>query len=179
MKRLHDCGLWKCEWFRKLPSKQKLLLTYLWDNCDLTGVWEADFGLATFQIGEEGTPADIVALNEAMEETRIVRITAQKFWISDFVSFQYGRIGDQSKVHVSVFKRLVEHGLETQDCIPYASEEAFLRLSQAFTKSRASPKDKRKDISKESEKVHEEGEDVPEVFRDPRKKFSVIRGRGV
>jgi hypothetical protein len=51
-KRFTDSEKWNRPWFRKLPTKYKLLWLYILDHCDMSGVWYVDFELASMMIGE-------------------------------------------------------------------------------------------------------------------------------
>jgi len=50
-KRVIDTELWKVKWFRVLTPAQKCFVRYLFDRCDVAGVWDVDFEQAEFLIG--------------------------------------------------------------------------------------------------------------------------------
>ena len=51
-KRFIDTKMWDKAWFRKLSPKNKLIWLYLLTRCDHAGIWDADWDLAEFMIGE-------------------------------------------------------------------------------------------------------------------------------
>jgi len=108
-KRFTNSGKWQTKWFRGLSPTNKLFWHYLNDSCNHAGIWEVDFGLASYQLGEE--------LNE--EETKKTfadKITVfdngERWIINDFVEFQYGELQLTNNAHKSVMKILRKHGLE-------------------------------------------------------------------
>ena len=42
-KRFADTEIWNKDWFLELSIKQKLLLKYIFDNCDCAGVYEISY----------------------------------------------------------------------------------------------------------------------------------------
>ena len=40
VKRLSDSEIWNKDWFLDLTDKQKLLVKFLFDNCDCAGIYE-------------------------------------------------------------------------------------------------------------------------------------------
>jgi hypothetical protein len=45
-KRFVDTELWQKEWFQDLTLKEKILIKYIFENCDCAGVWNGNFKLA-------------------------------------------------------------------------------------------------------------------------------------
>jgi len=110
-KRFIDTGIWtQNKWFRKLEPKFKLFWLYLISQCDNVGVWEEDIDLASFVIGYEYSIDSLLIVFK----DRIKLITDnRKWWITDFVKFQYGQLqeNDKNKPHQSYIKLLKEHNL--------------------------------------------------------------------
>jgi hypothetical protein len=52
-KRLTETDRWKKPTFRKLNTAEKLFEIYLYDHCNHAGIWEVDFELAAFYVGQE------------------------------------------------------------------------------------------------------------------------------
>ena len=108
-KRFIDTKIWDKAWFRKLSTKNKLVWIYLLGKCDHAGIWDADWELAEFIIGEpisyEGLP-DVI--KQKMEPIK----GEEQFFIPSFIDFQYGELKEHSKPHMSVLKRLNEKHLE-------------------------------------------------------------------
>lgn len=133
-KRFSDSGLYSKAWFRKLPPKIKCLWEWIRCNCDHAGVFEFDPELASFQIGEE---VNFDSLN--LFENRIERVEKDKFWLVDFISFQYGTLKENYNPHKPVIASLKKHGL-------------FSRVVQGLPKGSLTLVDKDKDKDKGKDK---------------------------
>lgn len=107
-KRFTDTSKWKDSWFQDLPSKYKLFWIYMLDECDASGVWKPNIRLASFQIGEH------------FEESEVKRVFAERieftdggYWfITKFISFQYGQLSETCKPHLSVINLLKNHKIK-------------------------------------------------------------------
>lgn len=114
----------------------------------MAGVWPPDLALAAFCIGDlvDG-PAALKAFGGR------ISITASGNWrIESFVKFQYGELNPESRVHSSVIKTLVSHG------IPYANPRD--RVGHTVKdKDKANNKDNAN--AKNKEKAKEEQPDQP------------------
>lgn len=110
-KRFIDTFIWtQNRWFRKLKPKDKLLWIYLICHCDSVGVWEEDFELASFIIGEEFIKEEVTKAFEG----KIKWCTNKKLWIIDFCTFQYGLLVEENinnKPHQSYINLLKKHSL--------------------------------------------------------------------
>jgi hypothetical protein len=108
MKRFTDTSKWKDSWFQDLPTKYKLFWIYILDECDAAGVWKPNIRLASFQIGEP------------FEESELKRIFADRldftesgYWfLKKFVFFQYGKLSESCKPHLSVINLLKYHKIK-------------------------------------------------------------------
>lgn len=109
-KRFFETSIWtQNQWFRKLKPTTKLFWFYLLGNCDNVGVWEEDWDLASFIIGEPLNPGEIYKdLNG-----KIRSISSKKIWIVDFCNFQYKELNEQTadKPRKSYIELLKKHGL--------------------------------------------------------------------
>lgn len=106
MKRFTDTGKWAREWYQELPPRLKCFWQFLCDNADAAGVWEPNFRLASFQIGEAVFETDMGSF-----EHRIEKLGSGKFHIKSFVEFQYGNLSEACKAHVPVVRALQKHSL--------------------------------------------------------------------
>ena len=108
-KRFTDSEKWNRPWFRKLPTKYKLLWLYILDHCDMAGVWYVDFELASMMIGEPVEEKD--AKRELSKQ--IFSLNCGSRWhIKDFIRFQYGEFSSESRVHKGVQKVAEAHGIK-------------------------------------------------------------------
>jgi hypothetical protein len=113
-KRFTDTDLWDKDWFMKLNCKEKCLIRFIFDKCDVAGVWTPNWVLASTYIGEKVTPDDLK--NFAY---RLTFIDSNKIFIPDFVEFQYGKLSEKCKPHLKVIATLKKYGLFKDDSIGY------------------------------------------------------------
>lgn len=113
-KRFTDTDKWDRPWFRRLPGAYKLLWLHILDKCDMSGVWYVDFELASFMVGELLTEAVAVAHFE--KQIRVLP-GGSRWFIEDFVLFQYGELRDNNKCHVGVIRKLKLNGIESSGMV--------------------------------------------------------------
>lgn len=111
-KRFTATEKWSRAWFRELPPAYKLLVLYLYDNCDAGGIWYVDKGEAEFKIG---APIDLDAGFDMMKG-RVVKVCGGKRWfIVDFIQFQYmvpiENLNPKNMAHRGALKALREAGI--------------------------------------------------------------------
>jgi len=147
-KRFIDTKMWDKAWFRKLSPKNKLIWLYLLTRCDHAGIWDADWDLAEFMIGEW---VDYDSLPDEIKNKMKYIQGEDQYYIPSFIEFQYGELKENSKPHLSVLKRLKDKGLH--------------RVSHTL-------KDKDKDKVKDKVKVKDKGSREKE-FSDIVKKKAV------
>ena len=125
MKRFIDTEILVRPWFRKLEPRLKLLWLWMMTQCDMAGVLDMDWELASFAIGVKVKESDLEAMND---NAKVLR--GSKIWLPRFVEFQYGVLGEESRVHKGVLKTLESHGI-------------------GYHKGMLTPKDKDKDKDKD------------------------------
>jgi hypothetical protein len=141
-KRFCATERWDKPWFRRLEPRLKCLWEYIVSRCDCAGVWEPDFELASFYIGEEVDAPDL-----AMFGDRLMPIGDGKLWVTDFVAFQYGHLSADCKPHKPVLDRLERHGLlelVAERMVPKGYSKAIETLEE---------KEEYKEREKEGERV--------------------------
>lgn len=116
-KRFADADIWQKEWFQEYSLKQKVLFKYICDNCDCAGVYEPNYRLASFIIGDKITEEDVLSLNQKKHQVEILE--NGKIWIPDFVSFQYGELSENCRPHQSIIQLLKKYGLFERVCKGY------------------------------------------------------------
>jgi len=104
-KRFTDCHKWADPWFRQLSPTAKLLWQWVLDCCDNAGVLDPDWGLASFQIGEDILP------HIAEIESRIEHLEGGVIFVSKFIGFQYPTLSRECKAHNPIFASLEKHNL--------------------------------------------------------------------
>lgn len=115
-KRFSDTEIWNKEWFLNLSLKHKMLVKFLFDNCDCAGVYEPNYALLSFYIGEKITPKDFENLKQ------IKRLKNGNFLIEDFLKFQYGissydSLNPKFSVHKGIIKSLEKNQLLDKGCL--------------------------------------------------------------
>lgn len=136
MKRFTDTEKWRDPWFRRLKPEHKLAWDYIWASCDNSGVWVVDWDLFTYLSGVEVTEESVLTAFVG----RVVSIGKGRWWIPEFIAFQFGELVEQSRVHQSVIRLLNQHGIHTL-WIDYKIE---------YQRGSDTPKDKDKDKDKDS-----------------------------
>lgn len=102
-KRLTDATKWRNGWFRELPNEAKLAWIYICDECDCAGVWRADYGLATFQLGFDLSAEKL----SKWFGDKLDFLGSSKVFIIPFFEFQYGESKDTWSAKVKA-KRQIE-----------------------------------------------------------------------
>lgn len=106
-KRFTDTTKWKKEFIKGLSAKMKLLWFYILDDCDHAGIWEVDMEVASLRIGELITYEEaVIALGQ-----QITPINKNKWFIRDFIFFQYGELKPTNRMHQSVIAILNKHNI--------------------------------------------------------------------
>ena len=114
-KRFTDSDIWDDPWFRKLPCTYKEFWRYLCDKCDAAGVWKVDMENATFFIGELLDPNKALELYNAEKDggdERVQVISPERWWITGFISFQYGVLSPACRPHAHVLALCLKHGIK-------------------------------------------------------------------
>jgi hypothetical protein len=138
-KRFTDSEKWKKPFIKKLPMQYKLLWFYLLDDCNHAGVWQVDLEIASLRIGYKLNLKDsITALNDKIK----VFDNGEKWFIKDFIEFQYGELNEKNRAHKSVISVLTKYNL--------------LSLNKPLTSPLQGAKDKDKDKDKEVLRVFDE-----------------------
>lgn len=151
-KRFTDTEKWKDPWFQDLPIKYKCLWFYILDQCTCAGIWKVNIRLASFQIGESFEESEI----KRIFKDRIIDLGDGKWFLSKFITFQYGILSENCKPHLAVIKELNEHDL-------------FKGYSKGMDTLKDKDKDKEKEVVKEKKKEKTEFGNVLDEFYKMRK----------
>lgn len=107
-KRLTDTAKWKNPWFRKLPTKYKVLFLYLLDECDNAGVIHIDFEILSFLLKEDFNQIEF----DSFFGEKITYISENKIIINNYIRFQNGDISsDKNPMARHINKELNRHGI--------------------------------------------------------------------
>jgi hypothetical protein len=137
-KRMTDTDKWKKRFLRELKPQHKLLWFYILDDCNHAGIWDVDIEVASIRVGEE---LIYDMLPQAFLDKIVIFDNGDKWFIPEFIDFQYGELNPNSNVHKSVIALLDKYNLE-----------GYMKGSQGV-QSTLNNKDKDKDIVKAKAKV--------------------------
>lgn len=107
-KRFTDTDKWKKQLLRSMPTEYKLLWIYICDDCNHAGIWHVDMDVASLRIGEA---LDHQRAIEVFKDKVVVFDNGFKWYIPDFIEFQYGELNEKNRVHESVIKELNKYDL--------------------------------------------------------------------
>ena len=105
-KRFTSNEKWDKLWFQELPPRLKCFWQLITERCDVAGVWEVNYRLASFLIGEEVNENDLTAFGE-----RVELIAEDKLWVKEYVKFQQTTLSRKCPAQKPVFLLLEKHGL--------------------------------------------------------------------
>lgn len=109
-KRFVDTELWDKKWYMSLSPKLKCLAKYVRDKCDIAGIWDCNYQLASVYIGEQVTEEELLGIDNGRQ---FEKITDEKVYCTGFIEFQYGQtLNEQSPVHKKVMDILDKYGIE-------------------------------------------------------------------
>lgn len=137
-KRFTDTDKWKKPFLRGLDDPYKLLWLYILDECDHAGIWHVDIEVAQIKIG---VPLNIQKATELFKNHIYIIPGEEKWFIRDFITFQYGELNPDNRAHRSVLTILQEEGV-------LSSEEKNKPLISPLQRG----KDKDKDMVKDKDK---------------------------
>lgn len=117
-KRFTDTEKWKKPFIRSLKAPYKLLWLYILDECDHAGVWQVDLDVAQIKIGEK---LDYKTALKYLEAKVIPFDNHEKWFIPDFIDFQYGQLNPENRAHNSVIQILQKYSLLGKEIKPLTS----------------------------------------------------------
>lgn len=106
-KRFTATDKWEDVWFSGLSNPQKLFWIYLLDKCDSAGIWEKNFNAASFFLGFKIAETDCDFL-----EGKVFNVNGSKWFIPNFIDFQYGELTPNCKPHIPILKTLERYNLK-------------------------------------------------------------------
>lgn len=111
-KRFTDTDKWKKPFIRSLKAPYKLLWLYILDECDHAGIWQVDFDVARIKIGEKVNEVDAA---KCLSSKIIKFAGGEKWFIPDFIEFQYGPLNPENRAHKSVLNILDKYNLSLEN----------------------------------------------------------------
>ena len=107
-KRFTDTDKWKKPFIRSLPAEYKIFWFYLLDDCDHAGIWHVDLEIAEIKLGTK------LSLDKArgLFTGKVVEFdNGTKWFIPDFIEFQYGSLTEKNKMYKPVYSVLQRYNL--------------------------------------------------------------------
>lgn len=138
-KRFTDTEKWRKKFIKNLSPEYKLFWFYLLDDCDYAGIWHVDFEIAQIRIGMEIDQSEV---RKIFKEKIIEFDDNEKWFLPDFIDFQYGELNENNRAHASVIRILKKYKL-------YKNKEHISPLEGAKEKDKDKEQDKDKDKEKE------------------------------
>jgi hypothetical protein len=134
-KRFTDTAKWKKPFIKKLNLEYKVFWFYLLDDCDHAGVWQVDLEVASIRIGFKLKLKDCI---NAFGDKIYQFDNNEKWFIKDFIDFQYGELNEKNRAHNSVIGILKKYNL--------------LKLNKHLISPLQGGKDKDKDMDMDMDK---------------------------
>ena len=135
-KRFTDTDKWKKKFIRGLDASYKVLWLYILDDCNHAGVWDVDLEVAQIRTGCNFKEVD--AINYFGDKIQSFD-DGEKWFIPDFIEFQYGELNEANRVHKSVLDHLSKYKIKG--------------LKRGLLDPKDKDKDKVKDKDKDKKKV--------------------------
>lgn len=141
--RLQDTEIWKKDWFLELSTKQKLLVKFLFDNCDCAGFYKISWNLLKFYFSDtEITKEDFTKIKQ------LKFIQEDLIFLEDFVFFQYkvknyNHLNPNNNAHRGVLKLLDKYNIYTSPS---------LGANEGLISPKLAPQDKDKNKNKDKDK---------------------------
>lgn len=145
-KRFTDTNKWDKKWFRSLNPTMKCFWEYLYTKCDYAGIWEVDFEAAEFFINSK---LDVEEIKSTFKNQYVEIDNGKRWFIIDFIAFQYGELSEACKPHKPIIVKLKEKGL-------------YELVKKGFGKGLETLQEKEKEQDKEKEQEQEK--DVEEII---------------
>lgn len=108
-KRFTDTSKWNKPFIRGLQAPYKLLWLYILDECDHAGIWQVDFEVAKIKTGED---INIETAKESFKNKIKIFDNEEKWFIQDFIEFQYGTLNPGNRAHNSVLNILSKYKIK-------------------------------------------------------------------
>lgn len=105
---MSDTDKWKKPFFKGLPTEYKLFWLYILDDCDHAGLWHVDIEVAELRLG---TKLSLTKAQGYLAKNIVVLDGGTKWFIPDFISFQYGAFNEENKMYKSIMPVLMKYEL--------------------------------------------------------------------
>jgi len=145
-KRFIDTDLFRKPFMRGLEAPYKALWIYLLCECDHAGIWVVELDVAQIRMGLKLDPDKVI---EKMCGAVVPVDGGSKWYLPDFVAFQYGTLNPENRVHASVLLRLSALGIDPEQRVENKP------LTSPLQGAKDKDKDKDKDTQEGKERARE------------------------
>jgi hypothetical protein len=152
-KRFTDTDKFKKVWFRKLSNDNKVFWMYLLDQCNHAGIWEVDFELAHFFCNG----IDEQEIRQVFKKQYQEIDNGKRWFIKDFIDFQYGQLNENNRAHLSVINILTKYKIY--------KNKGLIRPLQGY-KDKAKDKDMVKDKEKKADQIKKLFLEIPTLQKE-------------
>jgi len=159
-KRFTDTEKWKKGWFLSLTLAEKVFWNYLCDSCTHAGIWDVSWKSAEFHVGVKLNQAKI---RETFKKQFIELDGGKRWFIADFITFQYKRLNPNNPAHKGAIEELQKYSLINDDysiSIPCLS---LVGASESLTSPSEGTKDKDKDMDMVKDRDKEKDKEKSEI----------------
>lgn len=142
-KRFIDSNIFRKGYMRAIPANVKLFYIYLFCECDHYGIWSVEIDVAEVRLG---ISLDYQYTKDLLEDKIVELDSGRKWFLPQFITFQYGNLSSKHKLHRSVLNEL-----QRLDLMRYVTLALQLPNTDATLKDKEMDKDKDKEMDKEME----------------------------
>lgn len=107
-KRFTDTNKWRKPFIRGLQGAYKLFWFYILDDCDHAGIWIVDMEVANIRTGQNITEEEALRI---FKDKIVIFDNKERWFIPDFIDFQYGILNENNRAHNSVIITLTKYKL--------------------------------------------------------------------
>ena len=107
-KRFIDTNIFRKDFVRGLDAPYKLLWIYILNECDHAGLWDVEMDVAQARL----KLPDITEKSALAQFGEKVVVVGNKWFIRDFIEFQYGELNPANRAHNSVIQILKKYNLD-------------------------------------------------------------------
>jgi hypothetical protein len=142
-KRFIDSNIFRKGYMRAIPANVKLFYIYLFCECDHYGIWSVELDVAEVRLC---ITLDYQYTKDCLKEKIVEMDGGRKWFLPQFITFQYGTLSPKHKLHRSVLNEL-----QRLDLMRHVTLALQLPNTDATVKDKEMDKDKDKEMDKEME----------------------------
>lgn len=161
-KRFIDTEIFKKKSIRSMKAAYKLLWLYILNDCNHAGIWEVDFEVAQLRLDVKLNEKEALKIFEG--KIKILN-GGSKWFIPDFITFQYGELKENNKAHKNIISLLKKENLIDDTLLLKKEESPFENISKPL----GSPLEGAKEMEMEMD-MEKEMEKEQEMEKEPERK---------